>query len=154
VEKWTDVASQPDFLSTKGVTLPLQAGQGIRFSVANSPHTVTVDKIEGDHVTFTLRSTPQTHSLRIGETGRYDVNEDGQPDITATLVSVTDNTANITFANITSPATSSVTDEKSSPSAIPPSKKPATALIAGAIGLAIVILGIIGLIVKNRRSTN
>jgi hypothetical protein len=67
---------------------------------------------------------------------------------------VTDNTANITFANITSPATSSVNDEKSSPSAIPPSKKPATALIAGAIGLAIVILGIIGLIVKNRRSTN
>jgi hypothetical protein len=112
VEKWIDVAERSDYLQGEGVTLPLRAGQGIRFRVANAPHTVTVDRIEGDRVTFTLRSTPQVASLRIGETGRYDVNEDGVPDIAVSLKSITGGVADLTFAAIATPAAS--TQEKQS----------------------------------------
>jgi hypothetical protein len=149
-EKWIDVADKSDYLSGGGMTIPLQPGQGIRFRVTNAPHTVTLDRIEGDRVTFTLRSTPQTHSLRIGETGHYDVNEDGQPDITATLVSITDNIANIAFANIPSPTTT--TSENALTPIAQPSEKISAPLLVATVGLVIIVIGVIGLILKNRHS--
>jgi hypothetical protein len=87
--------------------------------------------------------------LRIGETGRYDVDEDGKPDITATLVGITDGIANITFANIIRP----VTDTNKTSATVQPDKKSMAPLIAAIVGI-LVVMGIIGLILRNRRSAN
>lgn len=105
VEHLTDIARTLAYTSGRGVSATLAVGQGVHFEVANDSHTVTIDKVEAGRVTFTLRSTPQTVSLKVGETGKYDVNEDGKPDISVTLKGITDGEANLSFAAITSSPT-------------------------------------------------
>jgi len=93
----------PAFVSGHGESVQLRIGQGIRFNVTGAAHTATVDRIELNRVTFTLRSTPQTYSLRTGETGRYDVSGDGEPDISVVVNSIDSDIATISFAAVKPP---------------------------------------------------
>jgi hypothetical protein len=84
----------------KGKALRVREGQVATFTSADKSHSVTIDTINADSVTFTLRSTPQTFTLKVGQTGTYDVDNDGHPDISVSLASITGGTANMSFAAI------------------------------------------------------
>jgi hypothetical protein len=129
----------PAFHSGKGDTLRMQPGQSAAFTVSRAPHTVTIDRIERDRVTFTLRSTPQIASLRVGETGRYDVNEDGRPDIAVTVSSITGDIANVAFAAIVTPS-SNVTRVADGPQYGKTSMPVSLILIVGSVVGGIIVL--------------
>lgn len=87
---------------TKGKKLTLGAGQVIHFSVpadgeGESEHTVTVNAVGTDYVDITVRSEPIRDRLFVGSTERYDVDFDGDADIEATLDSIDNGLADVTF---------------------------------------------------------
>jgi len=137
------------FYSGKGQALRLEKGEVVKFRAADGgPHTATIDRIEGDKVTFTLRSTPQTISLKIGQTGKYDVNNDGRSDISVTLNSIVDGVANLSFAAIPS---AQQTAAKSTPAVTAtPSKLGLMPISLIATG-ALVGVGLLVLIVRRLR---
>jgi hypothetical protein len=142
-----DLQTSPSYQSGKGDHLRLNQGQIVAFSVAKSPHTVTIDSVTATSVTFTLRSTPQTVKLNIGESGKYDVNDDGHPDISATLIDITNGVANISFAAITTPIADATPVAKVTQS----SKNGALMPIVVSIGLVIIVIVISSVILKKQR---
>jgi hypothetical protein len=148
LEDWIDMDHTPAFVSGHGKSVQLKIGQGIRFNVTGEAHTATVDHIELDRVTFTLRSTPQTHSLRTGETGRYDVSGDGEPDISVVVNSIDSDIATISFAAIKSPRSDVAPTAKE----VEPKKEALPTMLIVAVTLAIVGVVALSLVLKRRQS--
>lgn len=144
-DAYIDLTRIPTYRSGKPYMTPLKVGQGVRFTAGvGQPHTLTVDTLSDNDATFTLRSTPQTHSLRVGETDAYDVTDDDRPDIAVSLVGVTDSTATFTFSKITTPV------ESPSPSNTAPAF-PWSVVIASGIGAVIVVVLLIVVAMRHRR---
>ena len=80
-----DLMKENTFRAGDEYMVDVVTGQVLSFQANDLPHTFTVDGVQGDTVTFTLRSTPQTHTLRVGETGNYDVDSDNVNDISVTV---------------------------------------------------------------------
>jgi photosystem II stability/assembly factor-like uncharacterized protein len=131
------------------------AGQVMMFEVENAAHTMTIDSVQGGSVTFTLRSTPQTHTLRIGETGKYDVDGDKTDDVSVTVNDIVNGTATLTLVNLLATKVSVLSmpqDEANDTSDT--ASKPAMnyALIAWVAGGVIALLITIMIIRKAKRA--
>jgi hypothetical protein len=63
-------------------------------------HTLRVDDVEGNLVTITISSDPQTLTLNVGESKEVDLNEDGINDVEVTLNSVDNGVADIAIKKI------------------------------------------------------
>tara|TARA_Y100000310_G_scaffold343159_1_gene449533 strand:+ start:48279 stop:50759 length:2481 start_codon:yes stop_codon:yes gene_type:complete len=63
-------------------------------------HTLKVDDVEGNLVTITISSDPQTLTLNVGESKEVDLNEDGINDVEVTLNSVDNGVADIAIKKI------------------------------------------------------
>ncbi len=53
-------------------------------------HKITFTKVAADSVTLTIESTPKTVTLKVGETQKVDVNDDGKYDIEVKLQSISE----------------------------------------------------------------
>ncbi len=90
---------------SKGKTLNLTVNQVIYFSVDGGEHSVTIKDISDDgYVTFVLASTPRTERLKVGETGRYDVNDDGSNDVEVSVLGVNGKHVGMAFKQLAKPA--------------------------------------------------
>ncbi len=90
---------------SKGKTLNLTVNQVIYFSVDGGEHSVTIKDISDDgYATFVLASTPRTERLKVGETGRYDVNDDGSNDVEVSVLGVNGKYVDMTFKQLAKPA--------------------------------------------------
>ncbi len=63
-------------------------------------HTVELKEVTEDSVTLIITSTPQTITLKVGETKNIDVNEDGETDFSVTLNEITDGKAGLDFKKL------------------------------------------------------
>jgi parallel beta-helix repeat protein len=75
---------------TDGTTRTLYTGGVLRFNVAGVSHTLLIMKIYPNGVLIRIASTPQLANISSGETKEFDVNGDGENDISVKLNSVTD----------------------------------------------------------------
>lgn len=92
------------FLEGNGQQLTLKVGQKVHFFVKvngkSEEHTATIKEIGKDYVIITFSSEPFDARLELGQTGKYDVDGDGNDDIQVTLDSVGNKQADITFKQL------------------------------------------------------
>ncbi len=133
-----------EFAASTGKKLELGTGQVVYFTVNDNEHTATITEISDEYVTFVLASTPKTARLKVGETGRYDVDDDGDEDVEVTVLGVDNGIANLTFKRLYNDTfTPAVTTKQ----ATKPSRLVAVAALVLTLG------AIVGWLVIGRRSS-
>lgn len=80
---------------TDGVTRTLSAKWRIRLKIASETHYVGILSLTSSTATVEVSSTPQTKTLSIGQSTKFDANTDGFYDMTITLVSISNSQANL-----------------------------------------------------------
>ena len=95
--------SYSSYTSGSGKQENMSAGQVAYFKVGSQTHSATINKVGGDYVTLTLRSTPQTVTIQTGVTNEYNVTGSGKPNISITLLGTRNGVALLKFAAITTP---------------------------------------------------
>src|SRR3989344_2663418 len=93
----------PSYTSGEGKQLALCSNQVVKFKVESETHSATVQEVGADYAILLLQSEPMTVYLGVGQTSRYDVNRDGQDDISITLNGITNGVANLVFAQLGQP---------------------------------------------------
>ena len=127
-------------------TVQLQRGVSVQFNVAPSAtrveemHEVIVDSVTDNSAIVTVRSTPQTLMLKIGESKLLDLDADGLNDLQVLLksVNVGAGSAEVVLTSLYSPP---VAEKKSSSSSI----------VLVAVVVLIVLVALV-LVVRARRS--
>lgn len=97
----------PNYTSGRGKSIVLAANQTVSFRVDVETHMAVVQEVGDDYAVLVLHSKPMTVRLNVGEKKRYDVNYDGQPDISITLAGVNNGVAQLVFAQIKKPTVGS-----------------------------------------------
>ncbi len=88
-------------LSEKGaVTKEFSSNTRISLKVEGESHHVGVTSITSDSVTIEVASTPQTATLKIGETKKFDVNANNVYDLSVVLNSITSGKASLVITPI------------------------------------------------------
>lgn len=72
----------------RGYSQSLEEDDEVVFRVRGSDHTITLDSVETNSVTITIRSDPVTITLDVGEEERVDVDDDGNVDVSIELQSI------------------------------------------------------------------
>ncbi len=87
---------------SEGYTQTLSKENVVKFSTNdNVNHTATLNSITATTVTITVASTPQTATLNVGETKKFELTGDNSYDLSVTLVSITNATkATLSFKTI------------------------------------------------------
>ncbi len=85
---------------SQGVSVDLKQGKDVVFNVNAQEHTATLNSISLDSVSITIMSTPIITTLDVGETKKFDFEEDGTYDLSVKLNSITDNKADLYFRQI------------------------------------------------------
>jgi hypothetical protein len=129
-----------DYTSGIGKSLELIEGQVVHFTFNGEQHTITIKTITDNYIVVTIASTPHDVTVQKGQTVKYDVDGDGSTDISLSYVSATAGVATIIFNQLVKPAPS------------PASNQPSYWWVLW-VGLSIVIVIIILVIAKLRRST-
>ncbi len=83
-----------------GYQTELKTNERARVSVGGVNHEIGVTKVESDKVTIVVSSTPQTATLSVGETRKFDVTGDSVFDISVLLNSINSGKADITIKSI------------------------------------------------------
>jgi hypothetical protein len=83
-----------------GKTVELKPEQMALFDIDEEEHSVTLDSIGADSVGITVRSTPITETLAIGDENKFDLDDDGVYDLSVTLIEIADEKANIRVKKI------------------------------------------------------
>lgn len=90
----------PTYTSGDGKSLDLASNQSVHFKVESETHTAVVQEVGLDYVIIVLHSEPLTAYLGVGQTKKYDVNRDGQEDISITLTGIVGGVAQLVFAQL------------------------------------------------------
>jgi len=83
-----------------GYTNQLKSGDQINFSLNQTAHLLQVASVSATSASITVSSTPQTATLLIGETKKFDVTNDDYYDLSVKLNSISSNKANLTLNKI------------------------------------------------------
>ena len=97
-EETTDKGFDIEFFKeeVKEITTKVLEGQSLSLSFDGATkHTITVDEVTEDSAKITVSSNPVTLTLKIGETGYIDFNEDGIRDMSITLIDILGKSVNI-----------------------------------------------------------
>lgn len=94
----TYTASNEQF--SQGYTKVLVKGEKIKFSVSNQSHTVTLNNLTTNSAIIIVNSTPQTATLLIGESKKFDVDNDKYYDLLVKLNSIANSRANLTVLGL------------------------------------------------------
>ncbi len=85
---------------SQGAYVILGEGKEVKFTLNETKHTATINSISGNSVGITIQSNPITATLTIGETKKFDFNNDAIYDFSVKLNNITDNKANLYFKKI------------------------------------------------------
>jgi hypothetical protein len=89
-----------EFTSSGGTSRKVGKNERLKVKVEDEDHTVGVTAIGTDSVTFEISSVPQSATLKIGETKKFEVSEDGYYDIQVTLNGISGGKADVTLLAI------------------------------------------------------
>lgn len=84
----------------EGYTKQLKSYDKVKVTIEDEEHTVEVGEITSSTASITISSTPQTATLAIEDTRRFDVTDDGFYDLQVTLNSIASSKADITVKSI------------------------------------------------------
>lgn len=85
---------------SEGVSVDLSENKEVKFNLEGEKHTMTVDSISEDSVSITIMSSPITATLDVGETKKFDLENDGIYDLSVKLNGIVDGKADIYFKKI------------------------------------------------------
>ncbi|MDO8623585.1 MAG: hypothetical protein Q7R52_05035 [archaeon] len=83
-----------------GTLVNLKEGDGINFKVLSKEHKIIIDSVLENSVNLTIQSKTIKTSLVVGETKKFDLNEDGIYDIEVKLEDIKDNKLRILIKKI------------------------------------------------------
>ncbi len=83
-----------------GYTNELKSNERVKLTIASQTHYVAVTALTATSTTISVSSTPQTATLNIGETKKFDVTGDGYYDLSTKLNGIKANKADITIRSI------------------------------------------------------
>ncbi len=92
---WTSTYSAGESELEEGFTKEVGAAQRMRVRVDGEVHYVGVISLTTTSATINVSSTPQQKVFSVGETHKFDVNDNGYYDLSVTLESISNNKANI-----------------------------------------------------------
>jgi len=155
---WTNTFSEDSKeLSAQGsVTKTLGSKNRIKLKIGGATHYVGVTSVTSNSATIEISSTPQTATLNIGETQKFDLTTDGYYDLIVKLNSITNNKADVTISAISEKVTVEETttppqeEEKTGTVTTAPATK--GSLIGWIIALVVIItLVIVGIVVGKKK---
>lgn len=85
---------------SEGVYISLGEDKGVEFNMDSEKHTITASSISENSATITILSTVITATLDVGETKKFDFNDDAIFDLSVKLNNITDNKANLYLKKI------------------------------------------------------
>ena len=99
---WTTTYAHTDkdFSETKEVSRALGATHRVKVKLGGTTHSIGVTKVTSTTATVEVASTPQTATLNIGESKKFDVSGDGFYDIKVTLNSIAGTKADVTMSYV------------------------------------------------------
>lgn len=101
VSKWVKEIKLNGSALNLGQTLKeLKTNYRLTFNVSGLGHYVGITNITNTTVTIEVASTPQTATLRVGETKKFDVNADGYYDLSVSVGSITYPTTSLVLSSI------------------------------------------------------
>ncbi len=147
-------------MHTGGVTRVLSAHWRIRVKIASETHYVGITSLSTTGATVEVSSTPQSKTMTIGETSKFDANGDGFYDMKVTLVSIANSQANLKVEYLheeVSPSgttTQGTTTSGTTTSVTPTSEAPSqwNAKRIGVIILIIIIVAVAGYLLMRQKS--
>ncbi|MDD5191555.1 MAG: hypothetical protein PHH54_02805 [Candidatus Nanoarchaeia archaeon] len=83
-----------------GYTQQLKSNERVKLTIASQTHYVTVSSLTTTNAKISVSSTPQTATLNIGETKKFDVTGDGYYDLNVKLNGIDASKADITVKSI------------------------------------------------------
>lgn len=98
-----------EYTSAEGKSLSFTVGDVFHFNLGGEGHTITVKSIDASKLIVTIASTPTDVTIPIGQTVKYDVDQDGTPDIAITYSTVSSDSATATAIFHALSATSATT---------------------------------------------
>lgn len=146
-----------EYATESGKTLNVVVNQVVYFNIQTADglekHSVTIKEIGADYVVLIIASEPQTVRLNVGQTGQYDVTDDGQNDIAITLNSITNQKANLTFRQLTKAPVTTTGSTATEPSATP-AKNSRWTLILSIAALVLAVIIFIWLAARRKKRDN
>src|SRR3989344_609224 len=104
VSKWVkEIKLNGSELNLGQALKELKTNYRITFNVSGLGHYLGITNITNTSVTVEVASTPQTATLSVGETKKFEITGDNNYDISVTLVSISNGQANITMKSISEP---------------------------------------------------
>lgn len=109
-QRWTN-----EFLITAddlniGKTIALKKNERVKFNVLGEAHYVGVVNISTNSVTIEVASNPQNFTLLLGETKKFNFNNDDYYDLSVTLVSISSSYVNLSIKSINEKITTQPTN--------------------------------------------
>lgn len=101
-----------DLTSADSANVGGYTGNVKTFTFGGATHTIKFTEIGDDSVTITIQSNPVVVGLKIGETKKVDLNNDGVDDLEVTLNKITSGKADVTMNKLTEGALKLVEEEK------------------------------------------
>ncbi|MEK6928402.1 MAG: hypothetical protein AABW65_00400 [Nanoarchaeota archaeon] len=83
-----------------GYTQSLGEKEGVKVKVENATHQIGVISVLNDSVVIEVASIPQKVTLKVGESGKFDVTNDTYYDLKVTLNSIVGKKANVTIVSV------------------------------------------------------
>ena len=97
---WKNTFIPTDDEVIKGYTRALKSNERVRVKVEGQNHHVGIKSLNSDSVVIEISSNPQEVTLNIGDSQKFDVDENGIYDLLVTLNSITGNEAEINILAI------------------------------------------------------
>ncbi len=95
-----NVISSSQLNSASGATQNLNQNDQVTFDINSQQHSLQVNGITTSSATITLASTPQTVTLNVGETKKFELTGDNWYDLQTTLDGITNNQVTMTLKSI------------------------------------------------------
>lgn len=144
-----------------GVTRILSAHWRIRVKIASETHYVGITSLSTTGATVEVSSTPQSKTMTVGETSKFDANGDGFYDMKVTLVSIANSQANLKVEYLHEEVPSSgtttqgtTTTSGSTSDVTPASEAPSQGNVKkiGVIVLIVIIVAVAGYLLMRQKS--
>jgi len=88
------------------------AGETVKYYLGNESHSIKIESIKSDSVELTIQSVSIKDSIKLGETKQYDINNNSINDISITLANISNNSAILTVALISSTPKAQASEQK------------------------------------------
>ena len=100
IQRWTKevIITNNDLIT--GKTIALKKNERAKFNITNEEHYVGIINITNTTVTIEVASNPQNVTLSLGETKKFNFNNDDYYDLSVTLISINSSYANISIKAI------------------------------------------------------